>query len=159
MENIFPKSVCVCLIWRQRLESALKKKTRQMWWNRYSHQSLESPQTPKLERKQISDLTVQSIFSMAVSTNVMFPTCRMRFRWKLIDFMWISAIVLVVKYHLEAFCTKSASEVSLPNRGISIYPAISSGARLSPCLMGQNTDIRRKVLLQKSMVITCLLSW
>lgn len=116
---------------------------------------LSDPKAGK-ERKQVSDLTVQSLFLVAASTNAMFPTCRMSFRWKLKDFMWIRGIVLVVEYHLEAFCTKSATEVSLPNRVVSIYPAISSGARLSPGLTGQNTDIRRKGL---TVVITCLLWW
>lgn len=152
MKNKFPKSVCVLLLYvlcvycmsypmPQVVYLYVLFTTWQAhnkWLNRYSHQSLETlPILKPKERKQKRFITIHwTIFLMTSTTNVLFLTCRKTIRWKLIHFMRISSIILVVQYHLEAFGTKSASEVSLPNRRVSIYPAVSRSAGLSPCLTG-----------------------
>lgn len=58
-----------------------------------------------------------------------------RLFWPDKHFVGVSSIVLVVADHFEAFGSEGAAEVPLPDRGVSLSPAITTG--LCPGLQGR----------------------
>lgn len=103
-----------------------------------SSRSWEAPEWFATGTKQRARLSIFVVIMSMTDTGWPMLTRRCRLLWKAKHFVRVRGVVLAVVQHFEAFGSKSAAKVSLPDGGVSLRSDIAT--HLCPGLRGSNGE-------------------